>query len=333
MKSPFDCKLINEPFGDPGLYVSLRFERRAMLFDLGDVRGLSARQLLSIKDIFVSHTHLDHFVGFDELLRVCLGRDLSIRMWGPPGFIHQVGCKLAAYTWNLVEEFDSNFTLLVHEVSADGTGSRAKFCCKSRFRREDLDDFSFRDNVILDEPRLRVRVAFLDHKILCLGFCLEEKVHVGVRKNALTAMGFKTGDWLRSVKRAVVDEEPDARLFTALKLDGGERDVTLGELKAGCLLVGPGPHIGYVTDILFSEANVEAIIEILRGAELLFIESSFIAEETQRAAERYHLTTAQAGTIARRCGVKRVIPFHFSPKHLGQHEQILAEVRAAFRAP
>jgi ribonuclease Z len=59
---------------------------------------LSTRVLLRVSDVFVSHTHMDHFAGFDHLLRVCLGRDSGVRMYGPPNFISQVEHKLAAYT-------------------------------------------------------------------------------------------------------------------------------------------------------------------------------------------------------------------------------------------
>jgi ribonuclease Z len=38
MSRRFDPHLINAPFGDPGVYVDLIFERRALLFDLGDLR-------------------------------------------------------------------------------------------------------------------------------------------------------------------------------------------------------------------------------------------------------------------------------------------------------
>ena len=74
MASSFRAFLVNDLFGDPALYVSLPWERRALLFDLGDITALSAGRLLKITDVFVSHAHVDHFVGFDHLLRVLLGR-------------------------------------------------------------------------------------------------------------------------------------------------------------------------------------------------------------------------------------------------------------------
>jgi hypothetical protein len=40
MPRHFDPALINDPFGDPGLYLDLVFERRALLFDIGDLSRL-----------------------------------------------------------------------------------------------------------------------------------------------------------------------------------------------------------------------------------------------------------------------------------------------------
>jgi len=42
------------------------------------------------------------------------------------------------------------------------------------------------------------------------------------------------------------------------------------------------------------------------------------------------LTTAAAGSIAREAAVRRVEPFHFSPRYSGQEARLLNEVMAAF---
>jgi ribonuclease Z len=78
---------VNDRFGDPALYVDFLLEKRAMLFDLGDIHALPGRNILRLTDVFVSHAHIDHFIGFDHLLRLLVGRNKRLRLYGPAGFI------------------------------------------------------------------------------------------------------------------------------------------------------------------------------------------------------------------------------------------------------
>ncbi|MDH4081456.1 MAG: hypothetical protein OEU68_16750, partial [Nitrospira sp.] len=105
MNPSFSSYLVNDVFGDPGLYVEVRWSRRALLFDLGHNDGLGPTRLLKAGEIFISHTHMDHFIGFDTLLRVALGRGKTLTLFGPPGLIDNVQGKLRGYTWNLVDGY------------------------------------------------------------------------------------------------------------------------------------------------------------------------------------------------------------------------------------
>ncbi len=333
MRPLFEPALVNDAFGDPGLYADFRDERRALLFDLGDVSDLVPRKLLRISDVFVSHAHIDHFVGFDHWLRVVLGRKERVAMYGGPGFIAQVGHKLAAYTWNVVHRYEVALTIEAHELAPDGSGRRARFSSLHRFARETDEAWPRQGDVVLAEDRFRVRAAFLDHDIPCLAFALEESVHVNVWKNRLAELGLPTGPWLRAVKRAVIAGAPDE---TAIEVQWHDRSGAhsgtraLGELR-GTLEMVPGRRVGYVTDIRYTEENLRALDGLLAGVDILFIESVFMAGETDHAERKNHLTAAQAGSIARRLGAKAVVPFHFSPRYEGRAAEMLAEVQATWR--
>ncbi|HSN32443.1 MAG TPA: ribonuclease Z, partial [Ideonella sp.] len=85
MRQRLEPRLVDASGGEPGLVVDLRDERRALLFDLGDLARLPPRVLLRVSHGFVTHTHMDHFAGFDHLLAVGLGRMERLVLWGGPG--------------------------------------------------------------------------------------------------------------------------------------------------------------------------------------------------------------------------------------------------------
>ena len=335
MKPLFHPRLVNDPFADPGVYVDFLFEKRALLFDLGDLGPLSSRQLLRVTHAFVSHAHMDHFAGFDALLRILLGREKVLWLFGPSGFLDRVEHKLAAYTWNLVESYENELLFRVTEVEPRG-GIRADFSSRTGFRRGPVGPVSFPDGVLVDEETFLVRAAVLDHRIPCLGFALEEKFHVNVWKTGLESLGLPTGPWLGDLKSAVARGESDDMPVQVRWRENGEvreRRVPLGELRDRALRVVSGQKIAYVTDVVFHAANAAAIEELARDADLLFIEATFAANEEERAAEKHHLTSRQAGLLGRRAGARRIVPFHFSPKHSEDGDRLLREALEAFGTP
>ena len=319
--------LINSPFDDPGVFVDFLYSRRAILFDLGTLNNFSTRKLLRTSHVFVSHAHIDHFIGFDHLLRLCLGREKCLHLYGPPGFVAQVRQRLAAYSWNLVFSYDTDFTIHASEVQADGSGLSAEFHCQRRFAEENLLPCTFAGGLLHDEAGLRVRAVPLDHKIPSLAFALEEKWHVNIMKNRLAELGLAVGPWLKELKEAIVrGAADDTPIVTATG------DVhSLGGLKKEVVRISVGQKVCYVTDAGYTPENAAKIVALAQGADYLFIEATFLHADADRAAERSHLTARQAGELARAASVSRVIPFHFSPKYRGQEEELRNEVERAWR--
>jgi len=105
VRTTLDPRLVDPDAFAPGLVVDVRDEKRALLFDLGEIERLAPRVLLRVSHAFVSHTHMDHFAGFDHLLALGLGRMRRLVLWGGPGFVEQVEHKLRAYTWNVVHRY------------------------------------------------------------------------------------------------------------------------------------------------------------------------------------------------------------------------------------
>jgi ribonuclease Z len=287
-----------------------------------------------VSDVFVSHTHMDHFAGFDHLLRVCLGRDTGVRMYGPPNFIEQLEHKLAAYTWNLVESYETDFVVDAHELQADGRVLRACFRSKRRFQRDALEPTVAQEGVLLDDAQFRVRTAAFDHHgIASLAFRFEEKTHMNVWKTRLEELRLPTGPWLTELKRQVRAEAPDSTPITIRWRDregSRERTHTLGELRDRVLEFVPGQHVAYVTDVAGHEANRQRLVDFLAAVDLLYIEAVFLQADSDHAERKAHLTARQAGDIARAAGAKEAVPFHFSPRYLDREDDLKREFEAAY---
>jgi ribonuclease Z len=330
MRPLLHASLVNGLYGDPVVYVETLFEKHAILLDLGDISALTPGKIHRIEHVFISHAHIDHFIGFDLLLRVLVGREKTVHIFGPEGFIDRVHHKLQAYQWNLVDRFLYDLIFDVSEISASGLVRAARFRLKTAFTKEELNLAAPPGDSVYSESGFLVSAAVLEHRIPCLAFALRERVHVNIWKNRLIERNIPVGPWLRELKRAVVKDMPDNYTIEVPTSNGQSAlALPLSDLR-GVLTVTPGQKIGYVTDAADTPANREAIIDLVHNADLLFIESAFAEADTALARERAHLTTRAAGEIARDAGVRRVEPFHFSPRYEGEEERMIAEVMAAF---
>jgi ribonuclease Z len=333
MKSGIHPTLINDPFGDPGLFVQFLLQKRALLFDLGDLSALSNGALLKVSHVFVSHTHIDHFIGFDRLLRSLFGREKTLTIFGPKNIIQNVAGKLAGFTWNLVDKYDESLTIEVVEVRESGL-LKGTFRAIERFELSGERQEPFVDGMIVDDPTFAVRTAILEHRVPCLGFALEEKPHINIDKEKLESMNAEPGPWLNELKKSLLKHDLESTLIKVpFKEPGGFRteDISLGQLKNELVEVFPGQKIGYVVDTVFNDRNRKKIVDLVDSADIFFCESPFLADEKERGQARYHLTSRQAGTLAREAGVKQLQVFHFSSRHKDCREQFYNEAQEAFQ--
>ncbi len=329
MRPTVRCDLINGPFGDPVVFADIMFERRALLFDIGDIAVLPPRQVLRVSHVFVSHTHLDHFAGFDRLLRLLLGRDRAVTMYGPAGFIARVEHKLHAYTWNVIRGYGGNLTFVVHELNAEDCLARARFQSREEFFREDLPECPLEHGIIASVGSIVVRCAILDHSTPCLGFALEEPAHVNLWRTRVDEFGLEVGPWLNALKHAILLGADDSTPINALRR-GAHVALPLGDLREIARIV-PGIKIAYVVDVCGHAANLECIERLARNADTLFIECAFLAEDSEHAKKKNHLTAWEAGIVARRAGVKRLVPCHFSTRYSNRADALVQEAKRAFQ--
>lgn len=322
IKSSLRTRLLNGQTGDPALLVSLRWQGRAILIDLGRIDRTPGTVLLPIEAVFVSHAHMDHFMGFDQLLRLFLARDGVLRLYGPAGIADCVQGKLSGYTWNLTDEY--GFTLDVTDIS-ESTMTTWRFAARNKFTRERLATKPF-DGVCYRDPVVTVEAAPLDHKIVSMAYAVTERTHLNVRTEVLEGSDLRPGPWLNVLKNAVRDGAPDD---TPIDVGSGQRR-SLASLRDALLDVTPGQKVAYVVDTLFSPANAERIVRLARHADVFFCESPFLDADLDQASKRYHLTAGQAGALARAAEVRRLQVFHFSPRYEGRYGDLVAEAQAEY---
>ncbi|MGN0049010.1 MAG: ribonuclease Z [Bacteroides sp.] len=149
---------------------------------------------------------------------------------------------------------------------------------------------------IYEDRSLTVSTIPLRHRIPCCGFLFAEK------------------PGLNHIVREMVDYY-QVPLYELNRIKNGADYVTPeGELVPNSRLTrpaAPARRYAYCSDTL----PLASVREQVRGVDLLFHEGTFAEEAAPRARETFHTTAAQAATLAREAGVKRLVIGHFSARY------------------
>lgn len=329
MKPTFHARPVNGPFEDPCIYVRIMREKRALLFDLGYLGRLELGNLLKITDIFVTHMHMDHFAGFDTILRGILKRDTPLRIFGPQNIIQCVESKLKGYTWNLIKDYPLKID--VFEIKEDFI-SQASFYAENAFKKITHPDMEF-TGIIKKEPLFKVYGIILSHQIPVMAYSMEEEFHININKALLIEKGLPVGPWLTNLKKAIRErqksknrgQKPEEKIFEI-----NNKLYSLDELM-DITTITKGQKISYVMDIAPTDENIEKIIPFVKGSDILFCEAYFLENDIDRAKERHHLTAALAGRIAREADVRNLEIMHFSPKYRHCVDDLYNEAMREFK--
>ena len=312
---------------DPILLVRVRPRGKNLLVDCGQIHHLAKRVLKGVEAIFISHAHMDHFMGIDTFIRHNHVSPRTFDLYGPPGLAGRLAHKLAGYDWNLTEDFWCTFR--VHEIHSGRTESwemagRDGFPC--RF----IEATTRPDRTIFQGDYLRVEAELCDHKIPTLAFRLTEREAFAVDTEKLRSQGLVPGPWLRELKRRFCRGELDRSPLTVLRRDGETlRDEAIDNpaalFSAIRRTIAPA-SIGYVTDIGFTPENRRKMRELLSGLTLLICECSYLAAERDKARLSFHLCSSDVNQLVRELQPAYLLPMHLSKNYVGRGAQLYDEL-------
>ncbi len=312
----FRTELVNPPWEDPGLLLHLPNQPGTLLVDCGDLSRLGVGALQKIRWVFVSHTHIDHFIGFDTVLRMQLFSTEPLAVVGPQGILEQVAHKLQGYAWNLVDT--TPFEIAVFET--DGRHWRGRrFHGRHQFRGGPVRELTGAP----DCHGLSLRAHPVRHGVPCLAFRLDEPPRFQFQMELAHQLGLPAGAWIEDFKQGRPVQTPFA--------------ADLEALRPRLLKPLPAFSLGYLTDTELQAPLLDELTDFFKGVEQLWCEAAFLDEHAGDAQEKMHMTTSQAARLAARAGAGRLHIFHQSrryPKTTTTHlEEVGREFERVREAP
>jgi len=317
----FGVRFVSGRVGDPCVFFFDGNLDLCGLFDVGRTFSLRPGDVRRLDHLLVTHTHIDHFIGFDHILRHSLNRPNVLNIFGPVKITNQIQHRLRSYVWNLRRRL--RLDVRTYEVDQE-TLTVSELSMRDAFAKRNTLEPRTYEGVIFNSGDYLFRAAILEHGMPCLGYAVEEPTQVRVDKEKLRASGLRPGPWLNQLKAAWQSGRPEE---CELDVFGQRYDASsLGDL----LISSKGRKVAYVVDTAFTDVTRERIADLARDADLFICEASFSEQlDLEQAKKKSHLTARQAGILAREAGVKRLHIFHFSRRYQINPEILIREAKEA----
>ncbi len=317
-----EVQLVNGSTGDPVLYLDYPGGDNALLFDGGENHALTMTQLGDLEAVFVTHHHVDHFIGLDRVIRANIDRDKVLRLFGPANTIRKVYDRITSYDYPFFPF--QKIAVEVHEL-LPGLRRKALLECTKRFPEPVVTEEPWDGPVCYENANLCVEAVPTDHTVPVLAFALAEKTGFHPDPAKLAAGGLRPGGWVPEVLRLL---RGGANPDSTLTVDGGS--FRLGTLAEQYFTESPGARVAYVTDTLFSDAVRPSLVRLAKGAWRLYCDSFYSKAHLKQAAQYKHMVAPQAGELAKLARVEQLVLIHFSTRYAGKYEALVAEAAEVF---
>ena len=268
--------------------------------ECGDANSLNIKEIQNSNAIFISYTHIDHFINFDTILRHQIGIQRRVVICGPENISKQIQAKIKGYTWNLINK-DS----IIYEIREVISNEEIKVFEIEPPYWELKEKEVIKNNILFKDKSFFVTCIVLNHSTPSIAYKFTEYDSI---KIDLSDSGFQEGKWVRQLKVA---------FEKGLK----NEDVLINEknYKAKDLFhllhVEKGDSFGVIMDHVANKENHSKIIDHFYKCRKVFIETFFKLEDKNLADKNFHSYSTMSGKIMREAKVKEAIPVHFSRKY------------------
>jgi ribonuclease Z len=315
-------QLVNGSVGDPVLYLDYPGSDDALLFDGGENHLLSMKQLADVEAVFVSHHHVDHFIGLDRIMRANIDRDKTLHLFGPVNTIQKVYDRIRSYEYPFFPF--QKIAVQVHELDA-GVRRTAVLECTKRFPPPEPVEIGWTGRVCYENDHVQVEAVAVDHTVPCLAYALVEKPGFHPDPRKLEAGALRSGGWVQEVLR-LLRSGADPR--TPLDIQGGQ--YPLAVLAERYFENSPGARVAFITDTFWSDKVRPQLVKLAKGAWRLYCDSFYARKEAKTATQYKHMMAHQSAELAKLAKVEQLILIHFSTRYAGRYETLLDEARAVF---